>query len=95
MSQPAEAALQPAGDAGENELRCVRCGDVIGVYEPVIALIAGAPVRTSRAAIGAGRLQGTASFHVDCFPDGSPARGREAIANGDRGLRESCSRASV
>jgi hypothetical protein len=70
MSPGAEPALSPAGDAGAHETRCYRCGDVIGVYEPMIALIAGGPMRSSRTALGIERTLRTVCFHVDCFPDG-------------------------
>lgn len=36
--------------AGNGPLRCVRCGDVIGVYEPLVHVVGGVAHRTSRAA---------------------------------------------
>jgi hypothetical protein len=49
------------------ELRCHRCSDVIGVYEPMVVLRNGIPVRTSRAAAAIERAPGELCFHVDCF----------------------------
>ena len=66
VSTPTEASSAPNPGAGE--LRCYRCGDVIGAYEPMIALIAGTPVRTSRVALGVEQAIGKVCFHVDCFP---------------------------
>ncbi len=46
---------------------CVVCGDVLGVYEPVIVLCADQPARrTSRAAAGA-LPQGAMAMHERCY----------------------------
>ena len=49
-------------------LRCQECGDVIGVYEPMVLLSGGVPVRTSRTVIDAGGVPlEQACFHAACF----------------------------
>jgi hypothetical protein len=48
-------------------LRCAYCDDVIGVYEPLIALVDGQPHETSRAV---GRDTGAPSeacYHRGCY----------------------------
>jgi len=49
-------------------LRCRSCGDVIGVYEPLIAVVAGRSRETSRAAE---RVPGPAAlaecYHAGCY----------------------------
>jgi hypothetical protein len=57
-----------------DELRCQHCGDLIGVYEPLIMLSDGRAEETSRLAhpnpIGAGEQ----CFHRGCFQErGEPA----------------------
>jgi hypothetical protein len=48
-------------------LRCASCGEVIGVYEPLVHVVAGIAQRTSRAADPqlAGSEAG-ACYHVSC-----------------------------
>ena len=48
-------------------LRCRRCGDVIGVYEPLILLVDGAALETSRAAAREGPPLTVECYHRDCF----------------------------
>jgi hypothetical protein len=48
-------------------LRCHHCGDVIGVYEPLIALVAGEPRRTVREAVLGGEVKAAECFHATCF----------------------------
>jgi hypothetical protein len=52
----------------ERKLRCAHCGDVIGTYEPMVALIDGHARDTSKAAeIGnEGRLGDC--YHQACYP---------------------------
>jgi hypothetical protein len=51
----------------EQTPRCPRCGEVIGMYEPAVVLIEGAPLRTSRLTAQADQFAGSPSFHADCF----------------------------
>jgi hypothetical protein len=53
--------------------RCARCGDVIGVYEPAVLVIDGAPRGTSLAAEPAAERGAGAWHHRDCFDDSSAA----------------------
>jgi hypothetical protein len=64
----------PDSDAGsgarlpESAPRCRRCGEVIGVYEPLIHVVGGLSHRTSRAACP--RLSANASealYHAACY----------------------------
>ncbi len=48
-------------------LRCRHCSDSIGVYEPLVVLRDGIPVRTSRAAAAADLLDPDSCFHAECF----------------------------
>ncbi|HXW58123.1 MAG TPA: hypothetical protein VEJ23_01465 [Solirubrobacteraceae bacterium] len=47
------------------KIRCRHCGDVIGVYEPMIALVGGEAVRTSIAADA--RTGAEDCFHDACY----------------------------
>lgn len=48
-----------------DRLRCRRCGDVIGVYEPLIVFVEGQPRETSRLAEPqAGALE---CYHRACY----------------------------
>jgi hypothetical protein len=47
-------------------LRCVQCGDVIGVYEPLVAIEPQGPHLTSVAAEPGGFSVGAACFHAAC-----------------------------
>lgn len=60
--------------SGDRAVRptCVVCGDVLGVYEPVIVVGAGQPPRrTSRAAEGRWDADVTA-MHEQCYEPGAP-----------------------
>jgi hypothetical protein len=48
-------------------LRCHLCGDVIGAYEPVIALVEGKPTNTVRRAVLGGELEAPECYHDACF----------------------------
>jgi hypothetical protein len=49
-------------------LLCHRCGEPIGVYEPLLTLLDGRPHETSRAAEPRdARLLNGECFHRDCF----------------------------
>ena len=48
-------------------LRCQHCSDLIGVYEPLVVLEDGVPVRTSRAAAASQPLDTRSCFHAECF----------------------------
>jgi hypothetical protein len=50
-----------------DELRCHDCSEVIGVYEPMIVLADGVPVRTSRAALADAPPVEATCFHPHCF----------------------------
>jgi hypothetical protein len=48
-------------------LHCHHCGDAIGVYEPLIAVVEGQPLETSRAANGHPDTLAATCYHRDCF----------------------------
>lgn len=48
-------------------MRCVRCGDVIGVYEPLVACVGDAARETSRAAEPDVGDHGAELYHRECF----------------------------
>lgn len=50
----------------DEEVRCEHCGDVIGVYEPLVAIVDGEAVHTSRAALAGAPVRGP-HFHGSCF----------------------------
>ncbi len=50
-------------------LRCVHCGDVIGVYEPLIALAGGRARETSLAAEAAPADCTADCYHRACYED--------------------------
>lgn len=52
---------------GHEDVRCHHCDEVIGVYEPMVVLHDGVPVRTSRAAAELDPLATHACFHAQCF----------------------------
>jgi hypothetical protein len=57
-------------------LRCDLCSDVIGVYEPLIVLIDGQVVETSRAAYQHAGALGEGCYHRTCYArrhDSDPA----------------------
>jgi hypothetical protein len=48
-------------------LRCAGCGDVIGVYEPLVHIVSGIAHRTSRAADPAlAQAEPGSCYHVAC-----------------------------
>jgi hypothetical protein len=51
----------------DQALRCQRCGDVIGTYEPMIVLSDGAMHETSRAASPKLAGEGAEHYHRACF----------------------------
>ncbi len=58
--------MQQRGSSPES-LRCKICAEVIGVYEPLIALLQGQPHETSRAAREGVGAFGEACFHRACY----------------------------
>jgi len=48
---------------------CTRCGDVIGVYEPTVIVLAGAHLTTSRAAEPDAVANAPARYHRSCFAE--------------------------
>jgi hypothetical protein len=58
--------------SAHDELRCGHCDDVIGVYEPIVVVHDGVPVRTSRAASELEQLSDKPSFHAACFASAPP-----------------------
>jgi hypothetical protein len=48
-------------------LRCQRCEDVIGVYEPMIVVVDGQPRETSRAADDTTKALTGIYYHRSCF----------------------------
>jgi len=55
-------------------LRCVHCGDVIGVYEPLIALAHGRARETSVAAEAVPADSQAECYHRACYDDYRHAR---------------------
>lgn len=53
--------------SAHDALRCRHCSDLIGVYEPLVVLRDGVPVRTSRAAAPGQPLDASQCFHAECF----------------------------
>jgi hypothetical protein len=52
-------------------LHCHHCGEAIGVYEPLIAVVQGQPLETSRAAHGHSDISTAPCYHRDCFMRGA------------------------
>jgi len=48
-------------------LRCKRCGEVIGVYEPLVRLLDGRVYETSRALEPAPSDRGAEHYHRTCY----------------------------
>ena len=55
--------------------RCLRCGEPIGVYEPLVVVIEGTPRTTSRAAEPAIAAAPGEHYHLACH---APHHGRRA-----------------
>jgi hypothetical protein len=55
------------GVRGPAPLECRRCGEVIGVYEPMVVLSEGDQGVTSVAALQSEPSAAEACFHLDCF----------------------------
>jgi hypothetical protein len=55
------------GDYPHDAVRCDHCREVIGVYEPMIAVLDGEPVMTSCAA--AELAQHARRYHGSCFAE--------------------------
>jgi hypothetical protein len=51
----------------DRTLRCHRCREVIGVYEPMVVLLEDRPVHTARIAAEAEQLTVEPCFHSGCF----------------------------
>jgi hypothetical protein len=47
--------------------RCHQCGDVIGMYEPLITLVDGQPRETSRAVAQSTAVVGEECYHRACY----------------------------
>lgn len=54
-------AAQPSAD-----IRCRSCGDVIGVYEPMIVMLGGERLLTSRAAASGAFPDEATHYHAAC-----------------------------
>jgi hypothetical protein len=52
---------------------CDDCGDVIGVYEPLVAIVDGHARELSRAADPHAAAHATQRFHRDCYERRNPA----------------------
>ena len=48
-------------------VHCDECGEVIGIYEPLVTLVHGRPHETSRAAGSNPASDGAACYHRACF----------------------------
>lgn len=59
------ALRMPDDDAAA--IRCRRCRDRIGSYEPMVVVTHDAVRRTSRLAVDADRLPGAACYHAACW----------------------------
>jgi hypothetical protein len=50
-----------------DNIHCRHCGDVIGVYEPLIVIVEGEAVQTSRAAAQGELAPAGPYYHASCF----------------------------
>jgi hypothetical protein len=48
-------------------VRCQHCREVIGAYEPMVALVEDVPVQISRSVAEAEQLAGGRCYHTSCF----------------------------
>jgi hypothetical protein len=69
--------LMAAGDdSNEGDLRCAGCGDVIGVYEPIVHLGNGSTSETSRAAEPSlSASSPSLVYHAHCYAQASGSPG--------------------
>jgi hypothetical protein len=58
----------------EEAARCAHCGDVIGVYEPLVTLVEGRAHETSLAAEASCAERDVERFHRACYHQHSHAR---------------------
>jgi hypothetical protein len=63
---PSDSERSDAPPASQQQPRCVACHDVIGVYEPLVHVLAGLAWRTSRAAEPQIGAAGGDSYHLEC-----------------------------
>ena len=49
--------------------KCHQCGEVIGVYEPLVRLVDGQPCETSRAREPQAGSLGERCYHRTCLPE--------------------------
>jgi hypothetical protein len=49
------------------KMTCDRCGEVIGVYEPIVTIVAGEAHETSRAAEHPALAMPGLRYHRDCY----------------------------
>jgi hypothetical protein len=54
------------------DLRCGRCGERIGVYEPLVHVCAKRAQRTSRLAADPAELRTGRCYHADCWQHARP-----------------------
>lgn len=50
-------------------VRCKRCGEVVGVYEPMIVVADGDAHRTSLAASGRAAVEAAECYYAACYLD--------------------------
>lgn len=61
--------------------RCAWCGDVVGVYEPMVFVIDDEPLHSSLAARPDLAVTGATRYHRDCYETPELAAGREVCAS--------------
>lgn len=59
----------------ERAIHCQHCGEVIGVYEPLIVIVDDEAVQTSRAAARNELAHGGPYYHQPCFMQAHGATG--------------------
>ena len=59
-------------EASDEKLRCARCGDVIGVYEPAVIVVDGVAHAASLATAPDKLLDGAHVYHRACSLDAVP-----------------------
>ena len=76
MGMARSVLVGPSHDMEEGmdlALRCRRCGDVIGTYEPMIVLENGNARETSKAADPKAASEWSEHYHRDCYIADQPA----------------------